>query len=169
MFATVEHEGRGSVSAWNFGAQFSTGEFLVQMQDDLELPKNWDALLMAPLIQEDRDRPLVIAVSDGYRTDGLLCTAIMNRLRYRQQGEFLHAGYLSVFSDDEHTTRAIVDSRAGKCRLLDHRDLVFLHRHAYHDPSVPFDATYARENSTEAYAIGQKLFAERNPARLLMQ
>lgn len=167
---------KGSAEAWDAAAKVSTGEILVQMQDDLELPQDWDTSLwsaiennygiaMVAFASGQRKaysmKPCIVAVSDGYRKDALLCTAIMNRARYEQQGEFLHAGYQSVFSDDEHTIRAIADDADGKCTLIQ-TDLVFLHRHHYHDKSVPFDATYERENNIHAYAHGERVFLQRN-------
>lgn len=164
----VDHPGTGSASAWDFAAKFSIGHILIQAQDDVEPPLHWDLLLLQaiarlPLIFDDGPRPFFIAVSDGFRKDRLCCTAIMNRDRYKQCGEFLHAGYMSVFSDDEVTYRAYRDQRDKKCEVIEVRDLVFLHRHHYHDKTVPMDATYERENSPEAYRIGGALFAQRNP------
>ncbi len=159
----------GSASAWNAAANASTGEILIQMQDDLELPQDWDQLLMNAITNNNgrgipaKTSPLFVSVSDGYRKDALCCTAIMNRARYTQQGEFLHPGYISVFSDDDVTYRALRDARDEKCTFVNARDLTFLHRHHYHDKSVPMDATYERENSAEAYAAGGALFASRNP------
>lgn len=155
----------GSAPAWDAAARISTGQLLIQGQDDVEPPHGWDFQLHKRMMAQPEwyGSPAFIAVSDGYRTDGICCTAIMNRARYEQQGEFLHAGYISVFSDDEVTYRARRDARDGKCTLIDARDLTFLHRHHYHDKSVPMDATYERENSAEAYRIGGALFVARNP------
>lgn len=168
----------GSAPAWDAAAKASTGDLLVQMQDDLELPQGWDRMLLeraeslehkqdpfgTPLFCEVWQRtPLVIAISDGHRSDLLLCTAIMNRARYEQQGEFLHAGYQSVYSDGEFTYRALRDAKARKCTVIVCADIIFLHRHHYHDKSVPMDATYAHENSADAYARGLQLFNQRNP------
>lgn len=169
-FLLVDNKNKGSAEAWDFGAKFSRGELLVQAQDDVEPPQNWDALLLLKLREQPYDGgpdgwknlPAFIAVADGYRNVRLCCTAIMNRARYEQQGEFLHAGYKSVYSDDEVTVRAYADAANGKCTLIEARDLVFLHRHHYHDKSVPMDATYERENSAEAYALGSALFMQRN-------
>ncbi len=155
---------KGSAAAWDSAAMLSTGELLVQMQDDLELPKDWDATLVGLYCGlGDPAQQTVIAVSDGYRKDELLCTAICNRARYNKQGEFLHRGYQSVYSDDEFTYRAKRDARDGICDLLDAKKLIFRHRHHYHDGSVPMDDTYRRENSDEAYKNGQELFSKRNP------
>jgi len=152
----------GSAPAWNAAAAASRGMILVQAQDDVEPPPGWDYALERRA-GYNRLTPTVIAVSDGYRKDALLCTAICNRARYRQTGEFLHPEYLSVFSDDEFTVRALRDRDEGRCAFIDARDIVFRHEHHYHNPEVPRDATYARENSSEAYRVGAALFAKRNP------
>lgn len=162
----------GSAAAWDAAAKVSTGTILIQAQDDVEPPKGWDTKLMLSLAdysEADTEGPFMsaepsfIAVSDGYRKDAFCFMAIMSRAYYEQKGEFIHPGYLSVFSDDDVYYRAKRDSRDGRCTLIEARDLVFLHRHHYHDPAVPHDATYAKENSSEAYAQGAALFAQRNP------
>jgi hypothetical protein len=157
----VVNTGQGSVSAWNEAAKESTGEILIQAQDDVEPPAHWDLWIREKRLLV-KDQPFVVAVSDGFRKDSLLITAICNRMRYEQQGHFLYRGYFSVFSDDEFTIRAYADERDGLCKVINARNLTFLHRHHYHDKSVPYDETYRRENSPEAYAIGQKVFMERN-------
>lgn len=155
----------GSAPAWDAAAKASSGLVMIQAQDDVEPPHNWDRELGCRMLDSgalDAAFPIFIAVSDGYRKDKLCCTAIMTRARYEQCGEFLHPGYISVFSDDDVTIRAYADAAAGKCALIEARDLVFLHRHHYHDKSVPMDATYERENSSKAYTHGQALFMKRN-------
>jgi len=156
----------GSAPAWDAAAKASTGQWLIQASDDVECPVAWDAMLENAVICTgnalDPLWPQVVAVSDGYRKDALQTIAICNRARYEQVGEFIHAGYRSVFSDDDFTIRAIADSADGKCTLINARDLTFTHRHHYHDKSVPWDPVYARGNSTEAYAQGQALFMKRN-------
>lgn len=165
---------KGSAPAWDAAAKQSSGQILIQAQDDLVPPERWDHEIEKQIISAWNEKfsgggravpwqniPAVLAVSDGYRTDALLCTAIMNRARYRQQGHFLFPGYNSVYSDDEHSVRAYADEAEGKCMVIRARDLVFRHEHAYHLKQAP-DATYQRQNSAENYAQGSKLFAERN-------
>jgi hypothetical protein len=153
---------KGSAPAWDAAAKVSRGHILVQMQDDLVLPEGWDKILR-DLAAPHASAPCAIAVADGYRKDNLLCTAIINRARYEQQGEFLHAGYQSVFSDDEFSVRAYRDVEEGRCTLVDARDLVtFRHDNVYHIKGVP-DATALRQNSPEAYESGMRLFIARNP------
>jgi hypothetical protein len=158
----------GSAPAWDAAAKVSTGQILIQGQDDVEPPQDWDHMLIGEyedgrkyLGRRLPEIPAFIAVSDGYRKDRLCCTAIMNRARYKQQGEFLHAGYKSVYSDDEVTVRAYADAAEGKCVLIEARDIVFLHQNPYHT-GAPHDATLLRENSPEAYELGGRLFMQRN-------
>jgi len=166
-YFTVVSDALGSAAAWNGAALVSKGEILVQGQDDVEPPFDWDeelikAIIGPPHIHLDTVKPFFIAVRDGYRKDALCCTAIMSRSYMEMEGHFLFPGYLSVFSDDEVTYRALRNNRDGRARLIP-TEIVFLHRHHYHDKAVPWDDTYARENSPRAYAVGEKLFHERNP------
>lgn len=157
---------RGSVEAWNAAAKMARGDILIQMQDDLVLPNGWDEMLLEWLEGANTDAnwwratPVVVAVYDGYRKDRLLCTAIMNRARYDQQGHFLFPGYQSVFSDDEFTVRAYQDEADGKCAVI-RTDLVFRHDNPLH-LGQPCDETHQRQNSAEAYHLGMNLFVERN-------
>lgn len=156
-----------SVPAWNAAAAKSTGRILIQAQDDVEPPEKWDVALMDAILKqaggEGLNIPTVVAVSDGYRHDRLLCTAICSRARYVQQGHFLSPAYMSVYSDGEFTLRAYLDAKAGTCKLVEARDLIFRHEHCYHNKTVPEDATYRHENSGYAYDIGISAFTKRNP------
>jgi hypothetical protein len=53
--------------------------------------------------------------------------------------------------------------RAEKSGLLVASDLVFKHEHPFWNPAVPSDDTYAMENSSEAYKLGEGIFRRRNP------
>ena len=156
----------GSAHAWNEGARMATGDVLIQGQDDVEPPVGWDVLLAEKIRHRSVNDPIFIAVSDGYRKDALCCTAIMTRAYRDLEGCFLCPDYLSVFSDDEVTYRALRRARDGTAHFIEARDIVFLHRHHYHDKTVPLDATYQRENSAHSYAHGMRLFRERNPKSL---
>lgn len=169
FWARVSTEGpfAGSAPAWDMAARVSSGEILLQAQDDCLPPKNWDKLLTGAIVfsglrDKWKKRPIFIGVSDGYRKDALCCTAILNRARMEQVGHFLFAGYRSVYSDDDVTIRALADAEDGKCTFINARQICFRHEHYLHNTAVPHDQTYARENSSEAYDIGAKLFAERN-------
>lgn len=154
---------RGSAPAWDAAAKASTGLILIQASDDVESPEGWDDKLADKLGGLRWAQPTVIAVSDGYRKDALQTIAICTRARYEQVRHFICQEYTSQFSDDDFTYNAIKDSRAGKCTLIDARDLVFRHEHPCHNSAVPMDATYARGSSPEAWSRGQALFLKRNP------
>ena len=159
---------QGSAAAWDGAAKVSAGHVLIQGQDDIEPPPAWDVALTKAIINgiaEPRWEtvPFFVAVSDGYRKDALCCTAIMSRPYMQQEGHFLCPEYISVFSDDEVTYRALRNQRDQTAFFVDARQIVFRHRHHYHDKTVPFDDTYSRENSAHAYAVGEKLFRARNP------
>lgn len=154
---------KGSAEAWNNAYKASCGKLLIQVSDDMEPPEWWGSLLSIKSSDYEWTEPLVIAVSDGYRKDKLMTTFICTRAYADMQGEFICPDYVSVFSDDDASYRAWKAAQEGRCVLIDARDLVFKHRHHYHDKSVPWDGTYAKQNDPKAYAQGQRLFLERNP------
>ena len=159
---------KGSAPAWNAAAQESTGSILVQVSDDFVPPPGWDALLYAEMeIASPWDwdkQPIVMTVSDGHRKDGLLCMAICTRAYYNLDGYFLHPSFISVFSDDHFTYRALKREREGTARIVRAEHLVFEHQHPYNEPEkYQLDATYAHQNRPEAYAVGERLFNELNP------
>lgn len=157
---------KGSAEAWNNAYKASRGDLLIQVSDDMEPPEWWCSLLILTPSDHEWTEPLVIAVSDGYRKDRLLTTFICTRAYAEMEGHFICPDYVSVFSDDEVTYRAWKNAQEGRSKLIDARDLVFKHQHHYHDASVPWDATYARQNAPEAYAQGEYLFMQRNPEAL---
>src|SRR6201999_4037305 len=107
----------------------STGDVLVQLSDDWTPTDGWDEEFVRRL--RDVSQPAVLRPSDGHRRDDLLCMAILTRARFVQQGEFLHSGYLGVFSDDEFSFQAFLDGV-----VIDARDLVLTHHHPHYDASV---------------------------------
>ncbi len=163
----VENPGVGSAPAWNHAAEESEGHILIQSQDDIEPPKDWDALIMDRVTREIgidwKERPWFMAVSDGYTARDLCCTAIMNRAYMKLEGHFLFPGYRSVFSDDEATYRALRHNRDGTATMILARDIAFKHHHYTHDPAVKCDKTYEESNSAENYRLGRALFHQRNP------
>jgi len=160
---------KGSAPAWDAGAKGSFGQILIQMQDDVIPPYHWDEILLttiheaiaAPPAISPKENPIFVAVSDGYRLDGFCFMAIMNRAYYEMRGEFIHPGYISVYSDDDVYFQAKKASDEGKAVLIEARDIIWRHDHHYHNPNVPMDKTYLRENSDKAYAHGLELFNKR--------
>lgn len=178
----------GCVKAWNAAAADSTGAVLVQLSDDWVPCLNWDELFWLalqeaaqakkvegknefvtpeghrPFMGEKvplREVPLVLAVSDGNRTDDLLCMAILTRARYEQQGkEMFSPEYFGVFSDNELTVRAYADGVIVKAKHIQMR-----HRHPIFEGKKweEMDSTYQRQNATERYREGLEIFNRRNP------
>jgi glycosyltransferase involved in cell wall biosynthesis len=141
----------GCVAAWNAAARKSRGEVLVQVSDDFEPPMGWDELILAEL--GDTNAPKVLAVSDGTRNDDLLCMAIMTRKRYQDHGHMFHPEFISMYSDTWFSYKAFADGV-----VIDARDrLVFQHNHPLFG-KAEWDETYARSNSDENYAQGEKVF-----------
>lgn len=159
QFVSVTSDKRSCVAAWNLAAKKARGDLLVQISDDWIPPPGWDAKLLSLVESRDLKRePVVIAVSDGHRTDSLLCMAILSRARLEAQGDLFFDGYESVFSDNEFSHRAWRDGIVIDAR----RRLRFEHQHpAFGKGSM--DATYAHNNSRERYAAGEAIFKARNP------
>jgi hypothetical protein len=156
-YVVVGNPGFGSAPAWDAAYKASSGDLLIQVSDDFIPPPHWDKLLLERLPAGWRDQPWVICVNDGIRKDHLLTILICTAEFANQQGEFLHAGFQSMFSDNDVSARA---EKAG-CVIMA-RDLLFQHRHHSAFPEVANDATYKRQNSSDAYKRGYRLFARRN-------
>lgn len=177
----------GCVKAWNALASISQGKVLVQVSDDWFPPMHWDEGIWQVLEKETKKRggpsakvgevPLVVAVSDGHRRDGLLCMAILTRARYEQQRDSLGTknaldpskevmgepylfspDYYSMFSDNEFTVRAFSDGV-----VLDLRnEITFEHQHPVFG-NAEWDETYKRQNDRAHYETGFAAFVRRNP------
>lgn len=143
-----------SVGAWNLAARASCGQILVQINDDFEPPMHWDVMLESAFA-DMLEKPAVLRVSDGHRTDELLCIAIMSRARYLQQGFFLHPRFKSVFSDDYHSWLAYRDGV-----VIDASHIVIEHHHPYFNGGKGWDAVYAEHNSDARYLEGAAIFKE---------
>jgi hypothetical protein len=151
-------EPNGCVKAWNGAAQFAVGDILIQVSDDWIPPKNWDYLIKQKL---DITKPQCLHVSDGHRTDQLMCMAILTRERYLRQHDkdenyLFHPDYFGVFSDTEYSLRAYHDGV-----VVDGRDIIFEHMHPVWNKGE-WDETYERQNDSERYKEGREIFIRRN-------
>jgi len=141
----------GPVDAWNEAARHANGEILVQLSDDFEPVQGWDTAIIDAI--GDTRKPAVLAVSDGHRTDSLLCMAILTRARYQAQGHLFHPEFFSMFSDNWFTECAHRDDV-----VIDARDrITFEHLHPAFG-KAEMDDTYARSNAQENYQMGQGIF-----------
>ena len=152
----VKEAGKGCVGAWNLAAAHSTGDILVQLSDDWTPVQGWDDLFEQRL--SSLSKPKVLVISDGHRTDDLLCMAILNRKRFEQVGCFLPPAYTGVYSDDEFSFRAFDDGV-----IVEARDVVLTHDHPNYNSAIEMDETYRRQNDNAKYAEAKAIFLERNP------
>jgi len=151
----VPMDGSGaSVGAWNAAAQASAGQILVQLNDDFIPPMHWDTLILEAFAGKI-GQPAALHVSDGHRTDDLLCLCIITRARYKQQNHFLHPRFKSVYSDNYHSVMAYNDGI-----VIDARHIVIEHDHPYFKGGEGWDETYAKHNSAERMAEGKAIFTE---------
>lgn len=148
----ISEAGKGCVAAWNLCAKASTGEILVQLSDDWEPVQGWDTILINEFQHATGEQ--VLAISDGARTDDLLCMAILNRARYEKQGFLFHPDFFSVYSDNYFTWCA---QRDGV--IKDAKHIVFEHKHPVFN-KAEWDKTYLDSNSQQNYFKGHAKFLE---------
>lgn len=157
-FKRVQSDKPTCVSAWNNAAAAARGEVLIQLSDDWMPSPGWDtALLNAIGARNGETEEFAVAISDGTRTDALICMAICSRRRYRSQGHLFAPDYESMFSDNEFTHRAYKDGI-----VIDAKHIVFEHLHPIFGKGQ-MDETYRRQNAPEKYKLGQEVFNRRNP------
>jgi len=157
-FITCRHvinPGAGPVAAWNKAARFSKGEILIQLSDDWQPPMHWDKLILKAM--GDTSKPAVLAVSDGHRTDNLLCMAILTRARYEQQGYLFDPAFFSMFSDNHFTDRAYADGV-----VIEAKEIVIEHMHPAFG-LAEMDETYARSNAPANYEAGLATYEKLKP------
>ena len=141
--------GGGCVRAWNIAAATSNADILVQLSDDWLPVPQWDNLIAERIGDPTQTR--VLAISDGVRTDDLLCMAICTRAYWCLDYFLFHPWFTGVYSDNWFTELAY-----ARKAVIDAKDIVFQHRH----PIVtgePMDATYLAQNSVARYAEGKEL------------
>lgn len=155
--------GGGCVAAWNHGALATVGAVVVQLSDDFSPVAQWDRLILERLgIADDPARGMnerkVLAVSDGFRDDKLLCMAIVTRGYFLQDNFLFHPWFTGVYSDNWFTEIAY-----ARNAVIEARDIVFKHQHPFATfgknvmpgKAVELDETYVRQNSPERYAEGE--------------
>ena len=140
----------GCVNAWNTGAFYANSQVLIQVSDDFLPPPRWDTEILARL--GDVHKPAVLAVSDGSRTDDLLCIAIMTREYWLQDMFMFHPSFTGVYSDN-----FLTDTATHRKQIIQARDLVFTHYHPAFGLAAP-DETYRRQNSPEQYEKGLAIY-----------
>lgn len=143
---------RSIVDAVNVAAKQSTGDIIVVMSDDFGCPRNWDEWI--ELEFKGVETPQLLHVHDTIQFE--ICTLpILNRQFYDRVGYVYYGQYFSMFADNDLTD---VAKKLGAYVPAKH--LTFEHRH-YVNGKAKLDATYQRENSKEAWKIGEKVYKQR--------
>ena len=142
------------VAATNAAARASVGDIVIYAQDDLAAPPlHWDERIIKAL-GDNINRPAMVKIGDGRRTDDLICTPCLTRAAVQALGYddgIYFDGYRSMFCDTELTWRAM------KNQWLVPSGIVIQHQH---DPEA--HETTRRSNSLENYRQGFDLFCQRN-------
>jgi glycosyltransferase involved in cell wall biosynthesis len=126
-------------------------------------------------ISKALSRPRVLAISDGARTDKLLCMVICTKAYHCLDFFLFHPDFLSVYSDNYFT-----DLAYSRGMVIEARDLVFKHDHPFFQPdtsetsvqefrygktSKEFDKTYLEQNSPARYSQGEQIYSELKQGR----
>jgi glycosyltransferase involved in cell wall biosynthesis len=146
----------GIVNAWNAGAKIAKGDIIIQMSDDWTPPRHWDALISNAI--GDTKAEKVLAVSDGLRTDKLLCMAILTKDRLKKQGHMFHPDYQEsdgIYGDNEHTDRAYQDQV-----IVEARHIQFKHENPMFAGGNP-DEQLKNHNKPEFYEKGKAIYEKR--------
>ena len=146
----------GIVNAWNAGAKIAKGDIIIQMSDDWTPPRHWDALISNAI--GDTKAEKVLAVSDGLRTDKLLCMAILTKNRIKKQGHMFHPDYQEsdgIYGDNEHTDRAYQDQV-----IIEARHIQFKHENPMFAGGNP-DEQLKNHNKPEFYEKGKAIYEKR--------
>jgi len=146
----------GIVNAWNAGAKLAKGDIIIQMSDDWTPPRHWDALISNAI--GDTKAEKVLAVSDGLRTDKLLCMAILTKDRIKKQGHMFHPEYQEsdgIYGDNEHTDRAYQDQV-----IVEARHIQFKHENPMFTGGNP-DDQLKNHNKPEYYEKGKAIYEKR--------
>lgn len=154
--------GLGCVAAWNAAASVARCPILVQMSDDWLPPYGWDDMItqrLAPSLAANK--PAVLHISDGHRTDDLMCMAILTQQRLQQQGgRLFHPSFLSVFSDNYFSQNAYADNV-----VIDAPDIIFEHLHPIFG-KAEWDTTTLESNAAWRYDQGQEVLTRLNKKTL---
>lgn len=149
-YSVIVPPGGGCVRAWNASAEKSCGQVIVQMSDDFDCPMFWDQLILDRI--GDLSQPAVLDISDGYRPDDLICSAILTRARLEQQGYFLHPEFLSMYSDNWFSHCAHRDGV-----VIPAKDILFEHLHPAAGKGQ-WDKTYLESNQSARYLQGEAVY-----------
>lgn len=150
----VSNRGRRCVvDAYNAGAKLSTGLVLIGMADDWFPCSHWDTELLAVI--PDLKKQYVVRVNFGGDHE-IFTHFILTRPYYERLGWMQYPGYLGMKADHDFTMQARKDAV-----VIDVWDkLYFEHKHFTYGKAMK-DEVYAHEHSGESWAVGHRVFNER--------
>lgn len=156
MATVIQNQNRSLVDAVNRGAEMSTGDCIIVVSDDFDSPKNWDRDLDDFITTSIESDQYAIHVNDDYSyPKELLTIPILSQQLFRRLGYIYHPSYFSMYADND-----IFEA----CKLIgvlhDCGHLTFRHNH-YTVNRSPNDMTYIRQNSQQAYQLGQSTIIQR--------
>jgi hypothetical protein len=147
----------GIVNAWNYGAKQAKGDIIIQMSDDWSPCRYWDALISTAIGATNEEK--VLAISDGLRTDKLLCMAILTQKRLEKQGGYMfHPDYQEsdgIYSDNEFTERAYAEGV-----VIEAKHIQFKHENPLFTGGKP-DDLIKNHNKPEFYEKGKAIYEKR--------
>ncbi len=165
-FKVVVNMGRPcAVDAWNVAAAEATGSILITVADDWYPCENWDGLLFDLLEAEavkshaelaELERAVWLATGGNLE---LMQFSVLTRAYYERYGRVYFPDYIGMYADNDFQAQCLADGV-----LIDARQTLPMFPH-FHPAmgTADMDEIYMRQNRTEAYALGSKIFAERWP------
>lgn len=161
-----------AVDAWNVAASVATGALLVTVADDWFPPEAWDVALDELLSEQYRQSggdaseswntddafERAVWVATGGNRD-LMMFSILTRSYYERYGRVFYPDYIGMYADNDFQEQCKADGV-----LVDARETLpmFPHFHPAMGTAEP-DEIYARQNRSEAYEVGARVFATRWP------
>lgn len=137
--------GGGCVAAWNAGVHATEADIIIAIADDVSPCLMWDKIIMDRL---DPKSQKVLSVSDGHRTDKLICHPIFTRAYWRMNGHLYNPRFKSMFCDNWFTEQAY-----ARRAVIEAKDVVFEHNHPAFG-TAKMDRTYADSNHQSRYEEG---------------
>lgn len=171
----IINNNRSLVDAVNIAATYATGYVLIVVSDDFGCPENWDIKIKdelyaksletkLPIVYKKDDHEIkditawnfAVLIDDCLNPKGTKCMTlpILSKSIYQKLRHIYNPIYFSLFADQE------LYDVCEKNGWLIHSDLKFPHSHWLNGKN-PKDATYQRENSSEAYMAGKKIYEAR--------
>lgn len=146
LLLTVNNN-RSMVDATNIGAKLCTGDIIILVSDDFDLPLNWNIKLKNKITEINS--MYAILVNDGISNGDILSIPILSKQLYDKLGYIYHPEFFSLFADN-----ALLDVCKKLNCLIEARDILFQHNHYINGKAI-FDETYQKENSKYAYEFGK--------------